>query len=170
MDGRLAVLFGVMSLFGGEYQSDGFNLNRADIAGRLITSVGAVQFDRRIVGSELRMTYAFNQWGRFNPVVDFSITDKGGAWAGIGLYQQFDFDFGAQQYFAGFHFAPGIYIQGGEVDLGYPLEFRSGVEIGVRLRNDWQISLSYDHRSNADIMEVNPGLETIQIRFSRAFY
>ncbi len=169
MDGRLAILFTVMSLFGGEYHADGINVNRADVGGNFTASLGTLSFDRRLTGQELRLTYAFDQWKRFNPVLDFSITDQGGAWLGVGLYQQFNVDLGDLPLYAGFHFAPGLYMQGNEVDLGFAVEFRSGVELGVRLDNGWQIALSYDHRSNADFSAVNPGLETIQLRFSKSF-
>lgn len=169
MDGRLAVLFGVMSLWGDGYQADGWNVARADVDGMLTTSAGIVQFDGENWGQELRFTHHFKKWKRFNPVVDFSITDKGGAWLGFGLYQQFDLDIGGLPAFAGFSFAPGVYMQGGDVDLGYPIEFRSGVELGVRFAENWQVSLSYDHRSNGDISSLNPGLETIQLRVSKAF-
>jgi len=169
MDGRWAILFWFMSLFGEGYQAEGWNVQRADVAGMQTGSAGIVQFNRQNRGTELRFTSSFPKWKRFNPIVDFSVTDRGGAWLGIGLYQQFDLDIGNLPLYAGFTFAPGVYVQGGEVDLGYPLEFRSGVEIGVRFAESWQVSLSYDHRSNADIAPLNPGLETIQIRISKTF-
>ena len=55
------------------------------------------------------------------------------------------------------------------VDLGLPLEFRSGFEVGTYINDDWRISLSYDHRSNGDLSAVNPGIETIELRVSRPF-
>lgn len=106
---------------------------------------------------------------RFNPTFDVSITDEGGLWIGAGLYQQFDIEIGEHQFFIGSTFAPGIYLKGDEVDLGFPIEFRSGIEFGMQFENDWQISLSYDHRSNADVVDVNPGMETIQLRLSKTF-
>lgn len=169
MDGRLAILFGLMSFMGDGVEGEGWNVQRADAAGRLTTSVGIVQYQGQNWGQELRFTRSFNKWKRFNPVVDFSITEKGGAWLGLGLYQQFDLDLGGVPIFAGFSFAPGVYAQGDEVDLGYPIQFRSGVEVGVRFAQDWQVSLSYDHRSNGDIAQWNPGMETIQLRISKAF-
>ncbi|MBL4807599.1 MAG: acyloxyacyl hydrolase [Rhodobacteraceae bacterium] len=170
MDGRLAVLFGVMSLFGGNIESDGFNMQRGDISGNIVISSGALRQRQQTIGSELRVSYAFVQkWGRFNPMLDLSVTDEGGIWAGIGLYQQFDIEVGNSDLFVGLYFAPGFYAAGNDIDLGFPIEFRSGVEIGVRLRNDWQVSLSFDHRSNADIVAVNPGVETLQLRISTPF-
>lgn len=170
MDGRLAILFGVMSFFGDGVEGDGWNVQRADVAGSFTTSAGIVQFQGQNWGQELRFTQNFKKWKRFNPVVDFSLTDKGGAWLGLGLYQQFDIDVAGVPLFAGFSFAPGAYMAGNDIDLGYPLEFRSGVELGVRFGEDWRVSLSYDHRSNGDFSAVNPGMETIQLRVSKAFH
>jgi len=169
VDGRWAILFWIMSLFGDGYQSEGWNVARADMDGMLTTSVGIVQFEGENWGQELRLTRNYKKWKRFNPVIDFSVTDKGGAWLGLGLYQQFDFEIGGLPAFAGFSFAPGVYMQGGDVDLGFPLEFRSGLELGVRFAEGWQASLSFDHRSNGDISRVNPGMETFQLRVSKTF-
>lgn len=169
MRGEFAVLFGIMSLFGDGTQGDGWNVQRADASNRMVISSGTVIFDKKNWGKELRLTRTFTKWKRFNPVLDFSITDKGGAWLGLGLYQQFDFKVGGVPAFAGFSFAPGAYMQGGDVNLGFPIEFRSGLEFGVRFDQGWQLSLSYDHRSNGDISAVNPGMETFQVRFSKAF-
>ena len=169
MDGRLAILFNLVALLGDHYEGEGWTIKRADMAGMVTASSGVVQFQDQTVGEELRFTRNYKQWTRFNPVLDFSVTNKGGAWLGYGLYQQFDMDINGTPLFMGFSFAPGIYMQGGEVDLGYPIEFRSGVEMGVRFKRGWQVSLSYDHRSNADLGSPNPGLETIELRISKTF-
>jgi len=88
---------------------------------------------------------------------------------GFGLYQQFDMDINGTPLFVGLTMVPGLYMQGQDVDLGFPLEFRSGIEMGVRFEYGWQASLSFDHRSNADVVAWNPGLETIQLRISKTF-
>ncbi len=169
MDGRLAILFNLVALFGDHYEGQGWTIDRADMAGAVTTSYGIVQYQNRHWGEELRFTRNFKQWKRFNPIIDFSVTEKGGAWLGLGLYQQFDMDINGTPLFVGFTMAPGLYARGGDVDLGYPLEFRSGVEMGVRFNNGWQASLSFDHRSNADIGRINPGMETIQFRLTKSF-
>ena len=170
MDGRLAVLFWLMSLTSGEYQGDGFTVQRGDIGGHVTASAGRVEFQDEYTGYEARLTYSLDKLWRFNPIIDASLTDKGGVWVGLGLYQQFDVSLGNTDLFAGLTFAPGYYMNGDDVDLGGPLEFRSGLEIGVRLENDWQVSVSYDHRSNADLGYTNPGLETLQLRFSHKLF
>ncbi|MCF6272311.1 MAG: acyloxyacyl hydrolase [Rhodobacteraceae bacterium] len=169
MKGEFAVLFALMSLFGEGIEGEGWNVQRADVSGQLTTSAGLVVTSRRFTGRELRMTYLLEKWKRYNTLVDFSLTEKGGAWLGYGLYQQFDFELAGVPVFAGFSFTPGIYVRGGDIDLGFPLEFRSGVELGLRFGDDWRVSISYDHRSNGDIARVNPGMETLQLRVSKSF-
>ena len=169
MDGRLAILFNLVALLGDHYEGQGWTVARADTAGMQTVSYGSVQFHEQDHSRELRFTQNFKQWKRFNTILDFSLTDKGGAWLGYGLYQQFDMNINSTPLFIGFTMAPGLYVQGGEVDLGYPLEFRSGVEMGVRFAKGWQVSLSYDHRSNADLSRVNPGVETVELRISKRF-
>jgi len=169
MDGRLAILFNLVALLGDSYEGEGWTIERADMAGMLTTSYGIVQYQEIDWGEELRFTQSFKKWKRFNPVIDFSVTDKGGAWLGLGLYQQFDMDINGTPLFVGFTMVPGLYMQGDDVDLGFLLEFRSGVEMGVQFDSGWQVSLSFDHRSNADVVALNPGLETIQLRISKTF-
>ena len=169
MDGRLAILFNLVALLGDGYEGEGWTVERADMEGLLTTSYGIVQYQSQNWGEELRFTQSFKKWKRFNPVIDFSVTDKGGAWLGFGLYQQFDLDINGTPLFVGFTMVPGLYTQGEDVDLGFPVEFRSGVELGVRFDSGWQVSVSYDHRSNADLSHWNPGLETLQLRVSKPF-
>jgi lipid A 3-O-deacylase len=59
-------------------------------------------------------------------------------------------------------FAPGYYHQGNGKDLGYPLEFRSGVEVGWRFGN-WRMGLELYHLSNASLARHNPGEESLAL-------
>ena len=58
----------------------------------------------------------------------------------------------------------GLYEEGDGVDLGGPIEFRSGLAIGYINKAGVKMSLSVDHRSNLGIYSSNPGLETVQFR------
>ena len=51
----------------------------------------------------------------------------------------------------------GVYADNGGFDLGGPIQFRSGIELGYENRNGWRFGLSYDHRSNAGLYANNPG-------------
>lgn len=167
MDGKFAIAFWLMSLARSDYDGNTFSVRNADTSGRLTFSQGFLQFRGRTAGGEARITYNFEQiFHRFNPVVDFSVGTGGATFLGLGLYEQTDFDIGDHTFFTGFSFIPGLYAHGNGIDLGYPLVFRSGVEVGYKLNNGMQLSLSYDHRSNGGLGHINPGVETIQLRFS----
>jgi len=62
-------------------------------------------------------------------------------------------------------FVPGVYRQGDGRDLGYPLEFRSQLEIGHRLRGGPRIAVAFSHLSNAGLGSRNPGQESLTINY-----
>lgn len=169
MDGRLAVLFWLMSLPSAEVQGDKFSIHRPELTDRLAVSMGTTLYQDEAKSFETRLTYIYGEklFDRLHPMVDLSVTSSGGTWIGAGFYQQIDFSINNVDLFAGFSFAPGLYMRGDEVDLGHPIEFRSGVELGWKAPNDWQFSVLYDHRSNADLGKKNPGMETLQFRISK---
>lgn len=58
-------------------------------------------------------------------------------------------------------FAAGYYAAGQGKPLGYPLEFRSGVELGWRF-SDWsRVGIHFYHLSNAHLGPKNPGEESL---------
>lgn len=170
MDGRLAILFNLVSFFGEHTEIGGFHMDRGDISDHFVVSAGPTLQNGRSSSFETRISYAMpKKWLHFNPMIDISFTDKGAVWAGFGLYQQFDFEIADQDLFFGFYTAPGFYSAGNDIDLGLALQFRAGFEFGAVFHDDWRLALSYDHRSNADLSSVNPGVETLQLRFSKPF-
>lgn len=62
-------------------------------------------------------------------------------------------------------FAPGIYMRGHGKDLGYPLEFRSQIEVSYRFDNHTRLGLSFSHMSNASIGHKNPGVESLTLTY-----
>lgn len=63
-------------------------------------------------------------------------------------------------------FGVGYYANGDGPDLGYPLEFRSGVEIGYRFDNRSRLAVGFSHISNADLGDRNPGTEILTLTYS----
>lgn len=56
----------------------------------------------------------------------------------------------------------GLYRHGKGKDLGYPLEFRSGLEAGWVFEEGWRLSAGYYHMSNAEIRpDDNPGQNSL---------
>ena len=61
--------------------------------------------------------------------------------------------------------AAGYYENGKGVDLGHELEFRSGLDFMVGLPRGDYLSLAIYHTSNASISSVNPGSDTVLLRY-----
>jgi hypothetical protein len=58
-------------------------------------------------------------------------------------------------------FAGGYYWQGHGKDLGYPIEFRSGIELGWQFLDNRRLGLHFYHLSNASLGRRNPGEESL---------
>jgi lipid A 3-O-deacylase len=60
-------------------------------------------------------------------------------------------------------FVPGYYRRGDGKDLGWPLEFRSQLELGYRFGGGHYLLISISHVSNARLGHSNPGEETLSV-------
>lgn len=58
-------------------------------------------------------------------------------------------------------FAAGYYARGDGKNLGYPIEFRSGIELGWQFQNKCRLGLHFYHLSNASLGHKNPGEESL---------
>lgn len=61
--------------------------------------------------------------------------------------------------------ALGLYLKGNGKDLGCPLEFKSGIELGIQHERH-RFSLNFCHISNAHIGNKNPGAEIMLLTYS----
>ena len=168
-DGSVAALglaLGLAAMAGTHCDGDGCLARADDRAPRLALSAGSVAFRGETTGGELYLRAdAGRRYGPFRPVYGASLSDAGEAWLGAGFaYALQPRDWPV---YAEFHLMPGLYASGGGADLGGPVSFRSGLELGYETRRGLRIGLSVDHRSNAGLYSRNPGLETVQLRISR---
>ena len=62
--------------------------------------------------------------------------------------------------------AVGHYSNGDGKDLGNAIEFRSGGEVALRLRNQARVGLALHHISNAHLGNHNPGTEILGLTYS----
>lgn len=95
--------------------------------------------------------------GIFKPMAATFGTADGTFWIGAGI---------AADVYLGDHlvvtgsFAPGLYVQGDGKDIGYPLEFRSQIEIGYRFEDRTRLTVGFNHLSNSGLWaDKNPGVE-----------
>jgi lipid A 3-O-deacylase len=63
-------------------------------------------------------------------------------------------------------FAPGIYYRGHGKNLGYPLEFRSSLEVAAVFKTQARFGLQFYHISNASLGHKNPGEESLVLFLS----
>ena len=140
-------------------------LGKSATTPRVAFSAGQVLERRAQPASEVYLRYDLgHKIGPFGNAVGISVGEAGETWVGFG--QTYTLPFGKSGFYGELHAMPGIYFDNGGFDLGGPLEFRSGVELGYETRQGWRLGLSYDHRSNAGIYDDNPGIETVQFRVS----
>ena len=66
-------------------------------------------------------------------------------------------------------FAPGYYNYGDGKDLGYPLEFKTELQISYDLSDKTHLGMSYNHISNASLGTKNPGANSYMLNFLKKF-
>lgn len=167
MDGTLAAIFLIASL-GDMTLNDCPTgcLAGADARARVSFQIADVEFDTASISKEIYIGYDFgSSYGPFQPTIGASVTDQGDAWVGIGAKFVVSDLFGTGL-FAETSLMPGLHFQGDGPDLGGNLHFRSALGIGYEFDNGATLTASYDHRSNADTLPLNPGLETVSIRYA----
>ncbi len=97
------------------------------------------------------------------PWAGVEVTSDSAIWIGAGSLV--DIYFGNRVVLTG-SVGAGYYNNGDGPDLGYALEFRSGVELGYRFDNYSRLSVGFSHISNADLGDRNPGTEIISVNYS----
>ncbi|EAR50959.1 hypothetical protein OG2516_03123 [Oceanicola granulosus HTCC2516] len=132
---------------------------------RLSFQVANLEFQEESIGGEIFADYATGEArGPFQPVVGFSYSSENSAWLGFGLRTAMPlFDTGLVAEGA---LMPGFHATGDGPYLGGSLQFRSSLGMSYEFINEARVGVYYDHRSNADINRVNPGLETFGFRLS----
>jgi len=66
-------------------------------------------------------------------------------------------------------FSPGYYEQGAGKKLGSALEFKSEIKLDIKIFKNTKIGYSYNHISNNDWGDINPGINNKNFSFSRIF-
>lgn len=113
---------------------------------------------------EYRSFIKKHSWLR--PLVGIMGTDKASLYLYGGIAG--DIFFGKTPWVLTPSFAPGIYFRGKGKDLGFPLEFRSSLELAYALKNAGRIGGQFYHMSNASLGHKNPGSESLVIFYSLA--
>ena len=103
--------------------------------------------------------------GKISPITGGFITSKNAFYLYTGA--QYEMDFGFMTITPSF--APGYYNYGNGKDLGYPLEFKSEVQLSFDLGDSSHLGMSYNHISNASLGTKNPGANSYMLNFLKQF-
>ena len=170
MDSRFAVFFFIM---GGldTYLNDCPTecLQEREAPAQLSIQYGDTYFQEDIIGDELYVSYDLPKtYGAFQPTAGISLSNLNDLWfGGGGKWTTKNTVDGP--IFIELSLKPGIYVQGDGPELGYPLQFRGSLGAGIETFNGGSLMLVFDHRSNANATETNPGIETIGLRYAQQF-
>ena len=103
--------------------------------------------------------------GRLSPITGGFLTEKNAFYLYTGV--QAEYEMGPLKITPSF--APGYYNYGDGKDLGYPLEFKSEVQISLDLSKSTKLGMSYNHISNASLGTKNPGANSYMFNFLKQF-
>lgn len=96
---------------------------------------------------------------QLKPFLGVEATSQGSLWAGGGLIYDWNF---APNWYISPSIGAGLYTDGGsDIDLDYPVQFRSQLEISYEFEDTSRIGLYFSHMSNAGLGDTNPGTETL---------
>ncbi|MDC0059731.1 acyloxyacyl hydrolase [Pelagibacteraceae bacterium] len=103
--------------------------------------------------------------GKLSPITGGFLTEKNAFYLYTGV--QAEYEIGSLKITPSF--APGYYNYGDGKDLGYPLEFKSEVQVSLGLSDTTQFGVSYNHISNASLGTKNPGANSYMFNFLKQF-
>ena len=103
--------------------------------------------------------------GRLSPITGGFLTEKNAFYLYTGV--QAEYEMGPFKITPSF--TPGYYNYGDGKDLGYPLEFKSEMQISLDLSKSAQLGMSYNHISNASLGTKNPGANSYMFNFLKQF-
>jgi hypothetical protein len=107
--------------------------------------------------------FAKKQFWIFSPFGGFIVTTKASYYLYGGLVIPFHL---ARSLYLNISFAPGLWAVQDGIDLGYPLEFRVGVEFAYTFKDKSRMGVEFMHVSNANISSMNPGVENLSLFYS----
>ncbi len=103
--------------------------------------------------------------GKISPITGGFVTEKSAFYLYTGAQAEYDIGF----FRVTPSFAPGYYNYGDGKDLGYPLEFKTEIQVSLDLSESTEFGMSYNHISNASLGTKNPGANSYMINFLKQF-
>ena len=103
--------------------------------------------------------------GKLSPITGGFLTEKNALYLYSGVQAEYEFGFLTITP----SFAPGYYNYGSGKDLGFPLEFKSEIQMSFDLGESSHLGMSYNHISNASLGTKNPGANSYMLNFLKQF-
>ena len=103
--------------------------------------------------------------GKLSPITGGFLTKKNALYLYTGIQAEYELGFLTITP----SFAPGYYNEGSGKDLGFPIEFKTEVQMSFNLGDSSQMGMSYNHISNASIGKKNPGANSYMFNFLKQF-
>ena len=103
--------------------------------------------------------------GKLSPITGGFFTEKSALYLYSGVQAEYELGFLTITP----SFAPGYYNYGNGKDLGYPLEFKSEIQMSFNLSDSSHLGMSYNHISNASLGTKNPGANSYMLNFLKQF-
>ena len=167
MDSRFAVFFFILGgtdTYLNDCPTDCFQQSQAPE--RLHIQYGDTYFQEDDIGEEIYAIYDLpKRYGAVQPTVGASLTTDNDFWIGAGGKWSTE-RISDSPIFIELSLMPGLYLRSDGPDLGFPVQWRGTLGAGVNFGDTASLTVVFDHRSNANATEVNPGIETLGIRLS----
>ena len=103
--------------------------------------------------------------GKLSPITGGFLTENNAFYLYSGV--QAEYDLGSLKITPSF--APGYYNEGNGKELGYPLEFKTEVQVSLELFENTKFGMSYNHISNASLGTKNPGANSYTFNILKQF-
>ncbi len=104
--------------------------------------------------------------GIISPITGGWVNSKNGFYLYTGIQAEYELGFLTITP----SFAPGYYNEGNGKDLGYPLEFKSEIQMSFDFGESTSLGMSYNHLSNAHLGgDKNPGANSYMFNFLKNF-
>ena len=103
--------------------------------------------------------------GKLYPVTGFFLTVDNAKY----IYKGFQTTYDKGSFNITPSFTPGLYDKGNGKDLHHVIEFKTEIQISYNISKKSEIALSYNHISNANLGDNNPGANSYMLNFLKKF-
>ena len=135
---------------------------RAEPATSIVVATGQYGMRKEVphaIGFDLQIRTPW-RWTVFRPIAGALTSSGGGTFLYTGVMADFDLPLGLR---LSPGFAPSIALARATGDLGFPVEFRSSLELSIAAGDRLRVGVGFSHISNARLGDRNPGVELLML-------